>query len=147
MRRLTQEVAQVRESTPLKPHRRGYNPRPIDIKYSSYEDFDDEERRPRRLRHQRDDLWDLKVEVLEFDGNLNLKNYLDWVQAIERIFELKEYNDEKAFKLIILKLKGYASLWYEQLKKSRAREAKSKIKTWLKLKKHMDKRFLPPSYK
>jgi len=32
------------------------------------------------------------------------------VQAIEMIFELKEYNDEKAFKLAILKIKEYASL-------------------------------------
>ena len=32
----------------------------------------------------------------KFDGNFNLENYLDWVQAIERIFELKEYYDEKA---------------------------------------------------
>lgn len=38
-------------------------------------------------------------------------------------------------------------LHYEDLKKSRATEAKSKIKTWSKLKKHMDLRFLPPSYK
>jgi len=38
-------------------------------------------------------------------------------------------------------------LWYENLKKNRARETKSKIKTWSKLKKHMEKRFLPPSYK
>jgi len=49
--------------------------------------------------------------------------------------------------LTILKIKGYASLWYEHLNKSRVREDKSKIKTWSKLKKHMDKRFLPPSYK
>jgi len=44
-------------------------------------------------------------------------------------------------------MKGYASIWYEHLQKNRAREAKFKIKTWLKLKKHMDKRFLPSSYK
>ena len=91
------------------------------------------------------DLRDIKFETLKFDGNLNPENYPDWVQALERIFELKDYNDEKAFKLAILKMKGYASLWYEHLKKSRAREAKSKIKTWSKLKKHMDKRCLPPS--
>jgi len=46
-----------------------------------------------------------------------------------RIIELKEYNDEKAFKLVILKLKGYALIWYEILKKSLTRETKSKIKT------------------
>jgi len=51
------------------------------------------------------------------------------VQVIGRILELKEYSDEKAFKLVVLKLKGYASLWYETLKKSRVRETKSKIKT------------------
>ena len=63
------------------------------------------------------------------------------------IIELKEYNDKKAFKLVILKLKGYASLWYETLKKNKVRKIKSKIKTWSKLKKQMEKRFLSPSYK
>jgi len=51
-----------------------------------------------------DDLSDPKIEALEFDSNLELENYIDWVQAIERIIELKECNDEKAFKLAILKL-------------------------------------------
>jgi len=49
--------------------------------------------------------------------------------------------------LAILKMKGYASLWYEHLKKSRVRETKFKIKAWSKFKKHMEKIFLPPSYK
>jgi len=58
-----------------------------------------------------------------------------------------EYNDEKSLMLAIITLKGYASLWYEHLKKNRAREGKAKIRMWTKLKKHMDKRFLPFSYK
>jgi len=96
-----------------------------------------------RRRHPRDDLRDLKVETPKCYGDLNLKNYPNWVQTIKRIFKLKGYNDEKSFKLVILKLKGDASLWYEYLRKSRAREAKSKIKTCSKLKKHMDERILP----
>jgi len=36
---------------------------------------------------------------------------------------------------------------YEHLKKSRAREPKFKIKTWSKLKKYIDNKFLPSSYK
>jgi len=44
MRKLTQEVAQVRESTTQNPYRQGYNAHPIDNEYySSYEDFDDKE--------------------------------------------------------------------------------------------------------
>jgi len=66
---------------------------------------------------------------------------------MEMIFKLKEYNDEKVSNFAILKTKGYASLWYKNLKRNRAREPKSKIKIWSKHKKHMVKRFLPSSYK
>jgi len=148
VRKLTKELELVTGSTPQNPYCQGYDVNPVDIAYSSsHEDFDDEEEGARRRRHPRDDLRALKVEALKFDDNLNLKNYLDWIQAIKKIFELKEYNDEKSFMLVILKLKECASLWYGHMKKSGAREAKSKIKTWSKLKKHMDKKFLPPSYK
>jgi len=56
--------------------------------------------------HPTNDHKDLKVGPSECDGSLNLKNYLDWVKPIKRIFELKEYNEEKSFKLAILKMKG-----------------------------------------
>ena len=105
------------------------------------------ERRPRRRRIQQDELNDLKIEAPEFDGSLRPEDYLEWVQALERIIEIKDYSSEKAFKLAVLKLKSYASLWYENLKRTRALEGKSKINTWVKLKKYMDKRFLPSTYK
>ena len=44
-------------------------------------------------------------------------------------------------------MKAYASLWYENFKKHRAKEAKSKINTGSKYKKYMDKRFSPSLYK
>ena len=140
------ELERVKGSELWVPWPREFDVNPIEITYSSsYEDRKD--RGNWGSGHSRDDLSDLKVEASEFDGNLKPENYIDWVQAIERIIELKDYNDKKVFKLVILKLKGYASLWYETLKKNRARETKSKIKTWSKHKKHMEKRFLPPSYK
>ena len=101
---------------------------PINIAYSSSHE-DHEDRGNWGRGHPRYDLTDLKIKASKFDDNLKMKNYIDWVQVIERIIELKEYNDEKAFKLVIHKLKGYASLWYETLKKHRARKTKSKIKT------------------
>jgi len=48
---------------------------------------------------------------------------------MERIIEIKGYSGEKAFKLAVLKLKLYASLWYENLKRTRALEGKPKVKT------------------
>ena len=83
--------------------------------------------------------------MLELDGNLSPKAYIGWVQSTKRIFKLKEYNAKKSFRSVILKLKGHVSLWYENLKKTKPREAKSKIKTSSKLKKHIKGRFLPSS--
>ncbi|XP_074298818.1 uncharacterized protein LOC141629768 [Silene latifolia] len=64
----------------------------------------------------------------------------------ERVFEYKEYDEHKQFKVAILKLTKYASLWYENLKKQRKRDKKSKIDSWEKLKKHLMRRFLPRDY-
>jgi len=66
------------------------------------------ERRP--PRQPANDMRDMKFGPLEFKGNLNSDLFIKWMQALERFFEIKEYFDEKAFKVAILKLKKYASL-------------------------------------
>ena len=53
----------------------------------------------------RDDLKDLRIEAPKFDGSLKPEDYLEWAQASERIIEIKGYYGEKAFKLVVLKLK------------------------------------------
>ncbi|XP_074292279.1 uncharacterized protein LOC141619159 [Silene latifolia] len=60
--------------------------------------------------------------------------------------EYKEYDDKKQFKVAILKLTKYASLWYKNLRKQRKKEGKDKIESWIKLKKHLMRRFLPRDY-
>jgi len=118
---------------------------PSDSHYSSGSSTRDV--RSRKKIVHRDDLKNLIIEALEFDGNLKLEECLEWLQAMERIIEIKGYSRKKAFKLAILKLKQYALLWYENLNRTRAFEGKPKINTWFKLKKYMDKRFLPATYK
>ena len=59
-----------------------------------------------------DKFWDIKLEPPEFNGNLDPDEYLEWVQALERIFEAKGSDDEKSFKISSLKLIRYASLWF-----------------------------------
>ena len=103
------------------------------------------------IRQEEEGIQGMTLRILKLRYK-NLMAILTWRTILIgsspwKIFELKDYNDEKDFKLVILKMKRYASLWYEHLKKGRAREAKSKSKTWSKFKKHMDKRFPPPSYK
>jgi len=128
---------------------RGRTPRGVSP--SSHSSSSHEELRPRRerrlTRQPNDDLRDMRIDLPEFEGNLNPDLFIEWIQAIERFFEIKEFSDEKAFKVAVLKLKSYASLWYENLKKQRSREGKSRIRSWSKLKKLMSKRFLPDNYK
>ena len=119
VRKVTIERERVKGSGSQRPCHLKLDVNLIDIGHSFSYDYED--RGIRGRRHQRDGLSNLKIETLKFDGNLKPEHYLNWFLAIERIFELKEHNNEN-FKLAIIKMKRYASLSYENLKKKRARE-------------------------
>ena len=146
---LAEILAKFRED----PGGGGGRPRvpPRDVVYSENSSSSQDEFTPRGRRRptrtNEDDMRDMKFDPPDFDGNLNPDAYLEWIQTIERYFEVKGYSDEKSFKIAILKLKKYASLWYENTKKQRAREGKPRIHSWSKLKKLLNKRFLPEGYK
>jgi len=65
--------------------------------------------RRRPTRHNEDDLRVIKFDSPNFKGTLNPDIYLEWIQTVERLFEVKCYSDEKSFKVAILKVKKYAS--------------------------------------
>nr|KAJ0219425.1 hypothetical protein LSAT_V11C300109970 [Lactuca sativa] len=85
------------------------------------------ERQPRDLREQRSDpLWNLgiKIKVPEFDGMNDPNVFLDWLQIVERVFDLRDVPEDVKVKLVALKLRKYASLWWENMKKKRAQKRK-----------------------
>ncbi|XP_074292222.1 uncharacterized protein LOC141619090 [Silene latifolia] len=88
----------------------------------------------------------LKVEIPEFSSSLNPDDLLEWIRDIDKIFEYKSYIDVKAFKFVVLKLKGYASLWYDNLKHQQIREGKEPLRSWSKLKKKMLGKFVTKDY-
>jgi len=54
--------------------------------------------------------------------------------------------EDKKMKLLALRLRKYASLWWTNLCHKRIRERKPKIQTWEKIKSKLKARFLPSSY-
>jgi len=52
----------------------------------------------------------MKIDPPKFDGSLDPDLNIEWIQALERFFEIKGYYDEKAFKVVVLKLKKCSSL-------------------------------------
>ena len=101
----------------------------------------------RRERRNSGDDREIKVDLPDFNGSLDPNDFIDWLHEIERVFEFKGYNEEKKCRVAILKFKGYASLWWENVRKKRERERKDKIRSWDKLKRVLKKRFLPDDYK
>ncbi|KAK9732682.1 hypothetical protein RND81_04G014900 [Saponaria officinalis] len=97
--------------------------------------------------HNHDDTdQQIKVELPDFHGTLNLEELLEWLRAVERIFEYKGYDDAKKFMVAILKFKGYASLWYEGVKQQRAQTRKEPLKSWEKLKKKLQAKSISADY-
>ena len=99
--------------------------------------------RPRYQRHFND----FKVDIPEFEGRLQPDEFLDWLRTVERVFDLKDIPDEQKVKIVAIKLKKHASIWWENLNTKRVRTGKSKIKTWEKMKKKLTSKFLPYHYK
>ena len=89
----------------------------------------------------------MNVDILEFEGKMNGDIFLDWLYTVDRVFDYKELSDERKVKLVAIKLRGYASLWWENLKKERDRLGKDRIRSWEKMKKELKKRFLTENYK
>ncbi|XP_051127300.1 uncharacterized protein LOC127248807 [Andrographis paniculata] len=61
--------------------------------------------------------------------------------------DLKRIPDDRKVGLVATRFRGRARAWYQQLKPTRQRQGKSRIASWTKLKKHLQREFLPFNYK
>ena len=78
---------------------------------------------------------------------MQAEDFIDWMNAVERVFEYKDVPKDKKVILISTRLQGRASAWWEQLRRSRARLGKAKITEWPKMKKKLEEQFLPFNYR
>jgi len=72
---------------------------------AEYERCSRKHHRPRERRYN-----NFKIDILEFDGQLDLDLFLYWLQTVERVFEFKDIPEKKKVKLTALKLRKYASI-------------------------------------
>jgi len=83
---------------------------------------------------------------VKLHGWLSINHFIDWLQTMERVFEYKDIPDDKKVKLVALKLRRYASIWWQNIVSSRVRKGKGKIRTWLKMREKLKSKFLPSHY-
>ena len=86
------------------------------------------------------------IEVFPYDGKLDTNAVLDWISDMEKFFEYEKTLDNRKVKIVVTRLKGHASLWWEHLQTDRQRRGKENIKTWPKMVKKVKKKFLHVDY-
>jgi hypothetical protein len=78
-----------------------------------------------------------ELKILKFYEDLQLKEFLNWVLAVEEVFEFNGVLNEQRVSLMVHTFWGRVAAWWQQLKQNRVRQGKLKINSWKKLLKNM----------
>ena len=83
------------------------------------EDFDEEQLQVQHWRFrprqsQNNDMFRFKIDLSQFDGELEMENLLDWLKQVDNYFDYTHTPDESKIKLVAYKFNGGASAWWDQ---------------------------------
>ncbi|GKE37906.1 hypothetical protein Tco_1461311, partial [Tanacetum coccineum] len=59
----------------------------------------------------------LKIEILEFTGKVHPDDFIDWLSTVERVFDVRDIPDKLKVKLVAIKLRQHALLWWDHVTK------------------------------
>ena len=52
--------------------------------------------------------FDMKVDILDFEGKMQLDDFIDWLTTVERIFDFKDVLENRKVKVVAIKLRKHA---------------------------------------
>ncbi|GJY08816.1 reverse transcriptase domain-containing protein [Tanacetum coccineum] len=107
-------------------------------------------RDPHRDDRYRDDpirSMGLKIEIPEFTGKVYPNDFIEWLSTVERVYDVRDIPEKLKVKLVAIKLRQHASLWWDHVNKRRRIKGKSKVETWEKMKKLMKAKFLSENHR
>ena len=61
------------------------------------------------------------VEVFPYDGKLDTNVVLDWISDMEKFFEYENTPNHRKVKIVVTRMKGHDSIWWEHLQTDRQR--------------------------
>jgi hypothetical protein len=56
-----------------------------------------------------------KMDILMYEGNLDVEEMLDWFRDIDKYFDYEDVEEYKKVKHAANRLKGHATLWWDEL--------------------------------
>jgi hypothetical protein len=81
-----------------------------------------------------------------YEGNLDVEELLDWFRALDKYFDYEDVEEDKKVKHVVTKLKGHATLWWDELQDDRHCKGKQRIKSWDRIVVKMKYKFIPRDY-
>jgi hypothetical protein len=87
-----------------------------------------------------------KMDIPFYEGNLDAEELLDWIRDLDTYFDYEDVEEDKKVKHAITRLKGHATLWWDELQADRHCKGKQKIKSWDRMIVKMKVKFIPRDY-
>jgi hypothetical protein len=87
-----------------------------------------------------------KMDIPVYEGNLDVEELLDWIRALDTYFEYEDVEEDKKVKHAVMRLKGHATLWWDELQADRRCQGKQKIKSWDRMIAKKKVKFIPRDY-
>jgi hypothetical protein len=87
-----------------------------------------------------------RIEVPMYEGNLEVEELLDWVCAMEKYLDYRDIKEDKMVKHAVTRLKGHATLWWDEIQAERRRNGKKKIKSWDRMVAKLKEKFISKDY-
>jgi hypothetical protein len=87
-----------------------------------------------------------KMDIPVYEGNLDAEEILDWIRALDTYFDYEYVEEDKKVKHVVTRLKGHATLWWDELQDDRCCNGKQKIKSWDRMIANMKEKCSPRDY-
>jgi hypothetical protein len=60
-----------------------------------------------------------KMDIPVYEGNLDAEEILDWIRALDTYFDYEDIEEDKKVRHVVTRLKGHATLWWDELQADR----------------------------
>jgi hypothetical protein len=86
------------------------------------------------------------MDIPMYEENLDVEELLDWFRSLDKYFDYEDIKEDKKVKHVVTRLKGNATLWWDELQADRHCKRKQRIKRWDRKVTKMKAKFIPRDY-
>jgi hypothetical protein len=87
-----------------------------------------------------------KMDIPTYEGNFYVEELLNWIRSLDKYFDYEDVKEDKKVKHDVTRLKGHATLSWDELQADRRGKGKQKIKSWDRMVEKMKDKFIPRDY-